>query len=172
MARLLQNTAGQIESFTPISASAGATDAAKAIQTDATGKIDATLLPAAAGTGENYNRIASEALAAGDLINVWSNAGVANIRKADATIAGKEAMGFVQSSVASGATGVSRIGNGVITGLVGLTIGATYYLSTTAGGIVTVAPSAVGNVIQKVGRAISATELAYVDDNSTIVVAA
>jgi len=45
MARLLRNTAGQIELFTPIAASAGAADAAKVIQTDTAGKIDTTLLP-------------------------------------------------------------------------------------------------------------------------------
>lgn len=170
MAKLLRNNAGQVEEYTPISASTGAGDANKVPQTGANGKLDSTLIPT--GTGEDYSRVASENLAAGDLINVWDDAGTAKIRKADATAAGKEAMGFVQSAILSAASGTARIGNGVISGLAGLTIGANYYLSTTAGLYTTTAPSTVGNIIQKVGKAISATELSYVDDNTTIVVAA
>lgn len=43
--------------------------------------------------------------------------------------------------------------------LTGLTVGATYYLATTAGGVTTTAPSGAGNFVQKLGKAVTATEL-------------
>jgi hypothetical protein len=50
---------------------------------------------------------------------------------------------------------------GTNTQLTGLTGGAMYFLSTTAGGVTSTAPSASGNVVQKLGRALSATEINF-----------
>ncbi len=48
--------------------------------------------------------------------------------------------------------------NGVLAGFVGLTEGATYFLDTTAGAMVTTPPTASGQVIVQLGIAISTTE--------------
>ena len=49
----------------------------------------------ASGGGADTGTVTtSEALAAGDLVNIWNSSG-AKARKADATTAGKEAHGFV-----------------------------------------------------------------------------
>jgi hypothetical protein len=82
-------------------ASAGAADAGKLVKLDAGGKIDPTQMPAGIGA-ETRVMVASEALAAGDLVNIHSSSG-AKVRKADATSAGKEAHGFVLGAVANGA---------------------------------------------------------------------
>jgi hypothetical protein len=91
---------------------------------------------------------------------VWDDSGTLKIRKADATTAGKEANGYVLASVSSGAEGTVYFEQ-VITGLSGLTLGAVYYLSTTAGAITTTAPSGSGNVVQRIGRAVSTTEVLF-----------
>ena len=103
---------------------------------------------------------ASENLAAGDLVNVWTDTGTAKARKADATVAGKEANGFVLAAVTLGQNATVYF-DGTNTQLSGLTPGAVYYLSTTAGGVTTTPPSGSGNVVQRVGRAVSATELTF-----------
>jgi len=173
MANTLQLISGVIQRIVANVTSAGAADAGKLIQLNGSGKLDTTLLPAAALVGnEDYSLVASEALSAGDLINVFDNAGTPNIRKADATDATKPPMGFVVAAVSMGASGTARIGNGVIAGKTGLVIGSRYYLSAaTPGGITTTAPSATGNVVYAVGRAKSATEFNYVDDTTPVVLA-
>jgi len=173
MAENLELLNGVLTRKVPNSTSAGAADAAKMVQLNGAGKLDVTLLPSAALQGsEDYVLPAFETLAAGDLINVFSNAGVASLRKADATDNTKPPMGFVQAGVTAGATGTARLGNGVITGLAGLTIGGRYYASaTTPGGITLNPPTVSGNVVYPVGRAKSSTEFAYVDEATAITLA-
>jgi hypothetical protein len=149
---------GGLEEVQPVNTSAGAGDAGKIAQLDAAGKWDITMMPT--GVGADSSTItANETLAAGDIVNVFDNTG-AECRKADATTSGKEAVGFVLSAVT--ATNPATVYfEGTITGLSSLTIGSNYYLDTTAGGITTTAPSATNNIRQKVGVAISATELSF-----------
>lgn len=139
-------------------ASAGAADSGKIVALDAAGKIDATMMPAGIGA-DTKSLTASEAISAGDIVNIHDSTG-AKARKADATSSGKHAVGFAPSAIANGASGTVQF-EGTISGLSGLTIGATYYLSTTAGGITTTAPTGAGQIVQKVGVAISATELSF-----------
>ena len=101
----------------------------------------------------------SEALTIGP-VNVYNNAGVANVRKADATAEGKEANGFVIAAFGSGVNATVFF-EGRITGLSGLTIGTRYYLATTAGTVSSTAPSTAGNVVQYIGTAMAATELDF-----------
>jgi hypothetical protein len=62
--------------------------------------------------------------------------------------------------------------NGINTQLSGLTLGSHYFLATTPGGETTTAPSANGNVVQYLGKAISATEIeAALEDIGIVVVA-
>jgi hypothetical protein len=136
--------------------SAGAGDAGKIAQLDGSGRLSSTMMPV--GFGDDTKTLtASEALAAGDLINVWSDSGTAKVRKADATTAGKEAHGFVLSAVSSGASATVYF-EGANTACTSLTAGV-QFLTTTAGRTSTTAPSGAGNVVQRVGFAVSATEM-------------
>lgn len=69
-------------------------------------------------------------------------------------------IGFVVGTVAEGATAVVKHA-GVATGLSGLTVGSTYYLSNTGGAIATSA----GSQSRKVGIAVSTTSLLIKQDN-------
>lgn len=143
-----------------IQTSAGAGDANKLIRLDAAGKIDMTFMPTGVGN-EARTILASETLTAGNLVNVYNNAGTINVRKADATTSGKEANGFILAGITSGASGTVYLEEGLNNAVSSLTVGAVYYLATTAGGLTTTAPSASGNVVQEVGKALSATELLF-----------
>lgn len=138
--------------------SAGVGDASKTVILDASGRISSTMMPTGIGA-DTAVITASEALAAGDLVNVYNNAGTANVRKADATTQGKEAHGFVLAAVASAgaATVYFEASN---TQKTGLTPGV-QYLSTTPGACAATAPSTAGNVVQIVGFATSATALNF-----------
>lgn len=103
---------------------------------------------------------ASEVLAAGNIVNIWVDGGVTKVRKANATIAGYEAHGFVLAGAAIGVS-VTVYYSGRNTALSGLTPGASYYLSTVAGGVTLTAPGAVNNIWQPVGEAFSATGLHF-----------
>lgn len=138
--------------------SAGAGDSGKLPALDASGKLDTSFMPTGIGA-DTASVSASEALAAGDLVNIWNSSGTAKARKADATTAGKEAHGFVLTSVSSGATATVYF-EGSNTGVTGLTPGK-QYLSTTAGLATSTAPSTAGNVVQVVGYATSATVINF-----------
>lgn len=150
--------------------SAGAADADKLIATGADGRIDETFLPI--GIGADIAMIAaSETLASGAFVNIFNDAGTAKVRNADATSAGKESDGFVLEGAASGAMATVYF-EGRNTSLSGLTVGARYYLSATTPGASTVTPPAAsGNVVQCLGRAYSATELAYEGEDGVILAA-
>lgn len=137
--------------------SAGAGDAGKVVQLDTAGRIDSSMMPV--GIGADTATInASEALAAGDFVNVWNNSG-AKVRKADATVAGKEAHGFVLSAVSNGSPATVYF-EGTNTSVTGQTPGPVF-LSTTAGQAASAAPSASGNVVQRIGFATSATAVNF-----------
>lgn len=137
--------------------SAGAGDTGKLVALDGAGRIDITMMPVGIGA-DTASITTSEALAAGDLVNIWNSTG-AKARKADATTAGKEAHGFVLSAVASAAPATVYF-EGTNTAVTGLTPGP-QFLNTTAGGATVTAPSAAGNVVQAVGVATSATSLNF-----------
>lgn len=137
--------------------SAGAGDSGVVVALDAAGRIDSSMMPV--GVGADVAVITtSEALAAGDLVNVWNSTG-AKVRKADATTAGKEASGFVLSSF-GGATAATVYFAGTNTAMSGLTPGP-QFLATTAGGSTITAPSSSGNIVQRVGFAVSATAMNF-----------
>lgn len=135
--------------------SAGAGDASKLVALDGSGRIDNTMMPAGIGP-DTASIITSEALAAGDFVNIWNSTG-AKVRKADATVAGKEAHGFVLAGAASGAAATVYF-EGTNTGVTGQTPGPVF-LSTTAGVATATAPSTAGNVVQRIGFAVSATAI-------------
>lgn len=155
--KFLANVAGKIKEVI-----ASVTSTANAIVAmDATGRIDASVLPVGIGA-EIVSAVASEALAAGDLVNLYNNAGVLTVRKADATTNAKPAHGFVLVSVSNAGTASIYLPGHLNTAVTGLTIGSDYYLSTTPGQITTTAPSATGNIVQPVGKADKTTELMFI----------
>jgi len=138
--------------------SSGASDAGKIVALDSVGKLPTTMMPSGIGS-ETVPVEATENLAVGDFVNVYSDLGAAKVRKADATTAGKEANGFVLESVTSGSNATVHLPGQINNQLTGLTPGNLYWLSTTAGGVSVSPPSGSGNAVQKVGRAVSATEM-------------
>ena len=131
------------------------------VATGGDGKIDISFLPA--GVGADTKVIAaSENLAAGDFVNIHVSSGI-KVRKADAASAGKQADGFVLANVTSGQNATIYL-RGINNQVSGLTAGEDYFLSaTTPGGVQDAAPTANGQVSQRLGMALSATELAFTD---------
>lgn len=139
--------------------SAGAGDAGKIIALDAAGKLDNSVLPT--GIGADTNSVqASESLSAGDWVNVHDVAGAFRVRKADASAAGKQAVGFVLAGVASGAQ-ATIFGEGTNNQVTGQTPGAVYLSATTPGAGTATPPSGTGKVVQRVGTAMSATTVNF-----------
>lgn len=167
MGNYVDLVAGRLRRLVALVTSTGAADANKIVQTGADGRLHASLMPT--GFGEDLAQIeAAENLSSGDFVNVFDDAGTVKVRKADATAAGKEADGFVLDAVTSGQDATVYF-EGTNTALSGLTPGAAYHLSAaTPGGVVATPPSATGNVVQYVGRAISATAVAYEADRGVI----
>ena len=164
--KYITNNAGTLTEVASVQSSAGAGDAGKIPALDAAGRFDTSMMPT--GIGADTQVItASEALAAGDLVNIWNSTG-AKARKADASTAGKEAHGFVIASVLNaGAATVYFEGNNAQ--VTGLTPGV-QYLSTTPGTAQATAPSGTGNVVQRVGFATDAANLNF-QSNVPIVLA-
>jgi hypothetical protein len=136
--------------------STGASDAGKIPALDSGGKLDVSLLPSGIGAA-TVTVASSENLAAGQFVNLYDNAGTINARLADAN-ANRRAHGFVLANVTSPANATVYYGD-VNDEMSGLTVGAEYFLSETAGGVVTPAPTTSGSLAQRLGVAQSATEL-------------
>lgn len=136
--------------------SVGVADANKIIQTGVDGKLDLSLLPTGVGPAVAVIE-ASEALAAGDFVNVWNDGGVAKVRKADSAV-DRRASGFTKDAVLSGALCTVYF-EGQNDDLVGLTAGQKLWLGA-SGAVQTTPPALPGNVIhQYLGKAISATAM-------------
>lgn len=155
---LIQQT-GKIKEAATVQSSAGAGDADKIPSLDGTGRLSDTFMPVGIGA-DTKSILASENLAAGDLVNVYDNTGTPNVRKADASSTGKEATGFVLSAVTSGNNATVYF-EGIITGLSGITA-VDYYLSGSTAGQATATPvSTSGYITQRIGRGISTTEISF-----------
>jgi hypothetical protein len=155
----LAMVAGQISEIIALVVSGGAGDDGKLVALDATGKLDVSVLPTGVGA-DTSSIVSSEALADGDIVNVWDNGGTPKVRKADWSTAGKEGHGFVLAAVLSGAAATVYFegSNGHLTGL---TAGVQYGDPATPGRCTNVAPTAAGKVVQRVGFATSATNLNF-----------
>lgn len=151
-----------------ISQSTGAGDANKIVSTSATGKLDASLFPSGLGSATEA-MVASEALSAGDFVNIYDNAGTRSARKADASNSARFASGYVLSAVTSGAIATVVL-QGTNTALTGLTIGTRYYLSgTTPGAMIATLPNPLPTVVQLLGIAVNTSSLNFEFDDYTIV---
>jgi hypothetical protein len=165
--KFLIAVAGQLAEVSGQATSAGVGDAGKIVQLDGTGKLDVSLLPTGIGADTSVIQT-SEALSAGDVVNVHDVAGAFRVRKADATSSGKEAHGFVLAAFGSGLPATVYF-EGSNTQVSALTPGVRY-LSTTPGSTTSTPPSAAGNVVQVVGLAVAATVLNF-DRGTPIVLA-
>lgn len=162
MAKPLHLVNGLPTEVPAIVTSTGAGDAGKLAELDSTGRLDSSVLPVGIGADTKILP-ATEALAAGDFVNIYDVSGTASARKADASAAsaGKRAHGYVLAAVTSGqpATVYFEGANGQRTGL---TAGLTYVLSNAApGGVLPLsgAPTTAGHILQVLGVATSATEI-------------
>lgn len=154
------NTAGILDSSIVNSktSSAGSGDSGKLVALDGSGKIDSTMMPTGVGA-DTQSIAASEALAAGDMINIYESTG-AKCRKADAATAGKEAHGFVLAAVESAANATVYF-EGTNTQVTGQTPGPVFLSASTPGLATSTAPSGSGNVVQRVGFATGATTINF-----------
>jgi hypothetical protein len=109
--------------------------------------------------------VAGAILTAAQIVNIFSSAGAAKVRPADIADDSKTADGFVLAGVASGAVATVYGRGATITGLAGLTAGATYWLAA-SGGITATVPASGWR--QAVGKALSATALHFDPDQGTL----
>lgn len=159
--KYIRNVAGTLTEKEATVVSAGSGDAGEVVALDGNGKLDNSVMPTGIGA-DTASIQASETLAAGDLVNVHDVAGAFRIRKADASAAGKQAHGFVLAAVTSGQNGTTYFEgtNNQVSGL----LPGTQFLSTTPGLSDETAPAGSGNVVQRVGVAVSATVLNFESD--------
>ena len=157
--KYLKNVSGVPTEVVATQVSAGVANANQIVALNAQGLLDTSVMPVGIGA-DTASVTASEAIAAGAFVNVWSNAGAFAIRNADNTVAGKEAHGFVLSAVASAAVGnVYFAGNN--NAVTGQTPG-NVYLGTVGGSVVVGSlPTAAGSVQQIIGEATSATSINF-----------
>lgn len=156
MAKYITLVSGELAEASGVATSAGAGDAGKIVQLDSSGRLDTTMMPVGIAA-DTKSLVTSENLTAGNLVNIYDNTGTPTARKADGAN-GREAHGFVLASTTSPAAAIVYK-EGTISGLSGLTAGSSLYLSaTTAGAITATAPSGSGQISQRIGTALSATE--------------
>ncbi len=163
--KFIFNNGGKLKEKASNQSSAGAADAGKIVALDSSGLIDVSMMPTGIAA-ETIVAASSENLVAGNFVNLYDNAGTVNVRKADATTNSKPAHGFVLASVTSPANATVYLISNKNTAVTGLTVGADYWLSTTPGGVTATAPSAAGNLVQRLGVATSATLLPFISDTS------
>lgn len=144
-----------------VTTSSGAIDAGKIPKLGADGRLDVSFFPEGGLTASSsyVDVVTSEALSAGDLVNIYDYGG-AKCRKAYAATTGKDVNGFVLTSVDYGSV-ASVYSNGNNTSVSGLSIGTQYLSATFPGKCTSTPPSGAGVVLQKVGFATSATSLTF-----------
>ena len=136
------------------------------ISTDGSGLIDASLLPPGS-TPKTVTVTANGNLTAGDFVNIYDDTGTLTAQPADEASA-FPANGFVLAAIGDTSSGTAYMA-GVNTGLAGLTAGVTYYLST-AGGVTATPPTSEDGIQQRLGEAMSATELCLPDPTNFVVI--
>ena len=161
----IDTTTGRLKRQTASDTSTGAPDAGKVVALASNGKIDPTMIDSTALGGGGDAIICTEALSAGDWVNIFLSGGVRKCRKALAQDATKPAHGFVTAAFASGATAtVYRSGTNTKVALTGFTssdIGTAIFLSaSTSGASTKTPPSTAGQLLQRIG---------YISDVNTLV---
>lgn len=143
-------TLGHPARKTPVVTSAGAGDAGKIGALDANGKWDPTFMPTGFGD-EVASYVTSENLVAGNLVNIYNNAGVQTARKADGSVTGKQCDGFVIASTTSPAAALVY-SDGFNNACTGLTGGRVFLSQVTPGLATNTIPTVAGGIAQCVGH--------------------
>ena len=162
----IDETSGQYQRKQAISSSAGASDANKVVMSNASGKVDGTLIDISSGLGGD-TITCTENLSAGDIVSEYQVGGARRVRKALAADYTKPATHYVliAASNGTGAVVYSR-GKNTFVGLTGFTtadIGKRVFLSaSTSGGVTKTPPVAAGNLLQHIGY-ISDVTSSYVE---------
>lgn len=159
MAKYIEMVAGRLQERSGSASSAGVADAGKIPQLDGQGRLDSTMMPVGIGA-DTASIQASEALAAGDYVNVHNVSGAARVRKADGATNGKEAHGFVLAAAASGANATVYF-EGTNNQVTGQTPGLVFLSATTPGASSSTAPTTAGQTVQIIGFATSATAVNF-----------
>jgi hypothetical protein len=136
-----------------VSGGSSADPAFGAVVLSASGAVSG-VLPVLNGPGVITATAGSTNITAGMMIYLDSSS---HIQPADNTTPVK-ATGFAPSAISATTSGQVVIGSGPNAALTGLTAGSDYFLST-AGSVTATVPSSAGQILQKVGTAISTTEL-------------
>lgn len=135
---------------------------------NSSGKLDISFMPPGMGI-ETKTYTAFEALSAGDFVRLYNDAGTYKVAKADANLGLVGcAIGFVLAGVAQDATATVYM-VGTNSQLTSLTPNTLYYLSGTAGGVTATPPTASGDIIQALGKAVSTTEIRFEFDEPVTV---
>ncbi len=153
--KFLKQVNGVLTEQEALQTSSGAADAGKVPGLDANGRLDNSMMPVGIGADTKV-LVASEALSAGDWVNVWNSSG-AKARKADAATQ-KEVNGFVLAAVANGGNATVYF-EGTNNMVSGQTPGQVFLGNAGVG--VAAAPTAAGSIVQRVGVAVSATEVNF-----------
>jgi hypothetical protein len=156
MAKYIALVGGRQTEVSGLATSAGAGDAGKIPQLDGSGRIDTSMMPVGIGA-DTASITTSEALAAGDFVNIHNSTG-AKVRKADNATVGKEAHGFVLSAFSSAAAAVVYF-EGTNTQVTGQTAGVVFLGAT--GAATATPPSTAGQIVQQIGVATSATSINF-----------
>lgn len=137
------------------------TQAGDLVALDATGRLDATVLPVGIGA-DTASGTAAENLSAGAFVYIKTDGQIAN---ASASSGGNPAVGFVLSAVTSGQSATVYF-EGRNTSLTGLTPGERQYLSdTTPGGRTATPVVGAGKLHQFLGNAITTTSITFEGDD-------
>ena len=156
--KILRLGSSGIEEFAATDSSAGAGNAGDIVALDASGKLAVNMLPTGVGPAIK-SIVASEAITAPALVNIWNDGGTAKVRKADAAT-NKPANGFILASVASAASADVYF-EGEVTGMSGLVAGKVWLSATVPGATQAAIPTTAGHIAQSVGWATSATTLDF-----------
>ena len=128
----------------------GSSNANKIAALDSAGKIANTMLPD--GIGQDTIVVqASEALSAGQFVNIWKSGSDTRVRRASATSAITRADGFIKEDVASGSDATIFI-SGINTDVGGsINEGDKVFLGTNPGEGRSIPPTSANNIAQYLG---------------------
>lgn len=157
MAKYLTHSSGNLAEVITPTTSVGAGDAGKIIGLDASGRLDVSVMPSGIGA-DTAVITTSEALAAGDFVNVHESTGT-KVRKASGASVATEAHGYVLAAFASAAPATVYFEGTNATGQTALTGGDVYLSPTTPGKATSTIPATAGQIVQVIGIATSATSV-------------
>lgn len=158
MTKFLKQAAGQLTEEAAAT-DGGAPNAGKIPELDGNGRLHINMMPSGIGA-DTASIVASEALAAGDEVNIFNDGGTPKMRKADASTSGKEAHGFVLAAVSADVAGTVYF-EGLNDQVSGMVAGPVYLSAAAPGTVTATPPSGSGNIVQRLGVALSATSINF-----------